>query len=215
MNAVTLARMRVKTGTTEELIQAIRDSARRQRYVGLVESGLYLLPDNPDEILAFSMWESLNMLPNFEDNYKKPVNHEVVARSEVISRQTYRMVKEFRVVSARVGASYLRLITFHTSEPEERLERVMKTVNRIRESGLEAGNVGVWLGRLVTEQKTNRLTLLIRHDWLSLEYQQTFVSSDLMERLRVLNQREGAEVEYASLDLAGLVHLESINKETG
>jgi hypothetical protein len=206
MNVATLARMKVVSGTAQELIEAIRASARHQRYGGLVESALYLLPDKPDEILALAMWDNINNLPDFDENYRKPVHQGVVARGQVIGRQTYRLVKDYRTVSTTIGASHLRLMTIHTSQPAERLKLIAKKMGEIRKASINSGHVGGWLGRLVGETEAeNTLTILIRHDFRDLEGQQVIQNLPLLNQIRAQNQAEGIKVEFASLDLAGLV----------
>jgi heme-degrading monooxygenase HmoA len=215
MNAATLARMKVISGTTEELINSIKESTKTQRFSGLIESVIYRLPDNPEEILALSMWDSLRSLPNFEENYKRPANQEITTRSRIISRQTYKLVKDFRTVSSSVGASHIRLMTFHTSEPEKRLKQAIDNVTQIRAAAAGLGHVGVWMGRLVEEPTSNTLSLLSRHDWRSAEDQRAFLDNSLTKSLRAQNQAEGTEVVIAAFNLDGLVRLEQLdNRET-
>jgi heme-degrading monooxygenase HmoA len=210
MNAATLARIRVVSGTAEELIQTIKEVSKQQRFPGLIESAIYLVSDSPDEIFALAMWDSLNSIPNFEENYKRPVNREVVARAQVLSRGTYRLVKEHRTVSTTIRASHLRLLVIPTLEPQTRLRQMVRTLNQLRQAAAGAGHIGYWLGRLAQAEPENRLTLLIRHDWCSLEQQRAFQHNPLVQEVRAHDKAEGAKVEFASFDLSGLVQLEPV-----
>lgn len=209
MNAATLTRIRVLSGTTEELIELIKVGSKQQRLPGLVESALYHVPDKPAEIFVLSVWENLNVIPNIEENYARWQNREIVARSQLVSCYTYRLIKEYRTVSATIGASYLRLVTLPGSHSQEWIDLAVTTLAQVRASGIGTGHIGSWLGQRVdVKQGENTFSILARHDWRSLEAQQAFQRNQLTREVRASTQALGAEVEFASLDLAGLVMLE-------
>jgi heme-degrading monooxygenase HmoA len=209
MNAAVLTRIRVISGTTEEVIQTIREVAKQQRLSGLLETVLYHLPDKPDEIFALSMWDKLSNIPSLDEYYKKLVNQEILGKAEVVSRYTYRLIKEYRTVSASIGASYLRLVTLQAVHSQEWITQAVNTMAQVKASGIGVGQIGSWIGqRIDDEQDEKTVSFIARHDWRSVEDQQAFQKNQLVREVRARTQAMGAEVEFASLDLAGLVRLE-------
>jgi hypothetical protein len=58
---------------------------------------------------------------------------------------------------------------------------------------------------------TSSKAILIRHDFHNLEGQWAIQNLPLLRQIRAQNQAEGIKVEFASLDLAGLVRTQHDN----
>src|SRR4051794_8248393 len=114
MNAAALTRMKVVSGTVTELIQAVRDSALKQRYPGHLETAIYKPENESPEILALSLWQSLDSIPDLDSQVNLPVNRVLNNTAEGVSRDIFKMVKDYRLMTAQPVFSRLRIFTIPT-----------------------------------------------------------------------------------------------------
>jgi hypothetical protein len=207
MNFASLARIRVVSGTAEALMQLTRLELGRQKYPGLVEGGFYRLPDKPQELLFLAMWGSLSALRGFEECFeKRPYREELKRQMEVIDHQVYRLVKDYRTVSATIGASHLRLTTFTTCQPQAQLKEVSQLLAKFRAMVDKRECVGSWLGYLLEETvPDNRLSILIRYDYNSLESQRASQNLPWVKEVRAYLHSKASTQQFASLDVNGLL----------
>src|SRR5690349_10183930 len=102
MNAAALSRVKVASGRPTQLIQAIREGILKHRLPGHLETAIYKGTDETKEFLVLSLWENLANIPGLSAQAKVPVNWLLRAgNSEMVSRGNFKMVKDYRVMTAQ------------------------------------------------------------------------------------------------------------------
>lgn len=198
MNAAALSKVKVVSGTPTQLIQAIRDSILKRRLPGHLETAIYKEAGENNEFLVLSLWENLANIPGLSAQTNLPVNWLQAGNSEMLSRTNFKMIKDYRVMTAQPVFSRIVVFTIPTTNPDTWVFDGVRALSRDIKDW--SGLVRVWLGRSVNEPQ-NTLVLLLRMDWLSHQEHQIFTSSPLtaafFERLR----SEGGSSEYGNLSL--------------
>lgn len=219
MNIAVLARIKIISGTASTFIQNIKDNTHNRLIPGHVETAIYLSASDPQEIFVLSLWQSLDDLPDLANvitafnNQKELPGNNHNNKSVLIGSHIFMLVKDYRLVSATIKASHIRILTVTLDEPEEWLKKLAEI--QLRQAKTLPGLVGGWLGRSISADSDlsisstittpPTLTLLNRIDWASLKEQQDFFNrQDTRETLQNF-VTSGARIEFASSDLRGLI----------
>src|SRR5690349_1036958 len=101
MNAAALSKVKVVSGTPTQFIQAIRDSILKRRLPGHLETAIYKEAGENNEFLVLSLWENLANIPGLSAQTNLPVNWLQAGNSEMLSRTNFKMIKDYRVMTAQ------------------------------------------------------------------------------------------------------------------
>jgi hypothetical protein len=209
MNAAALSRVKVVSGTPPtQLIQAIKDSILKHRLPGHLETAIYKGAGETKEFLVLSLWENLANIPGLSapTPTKLALNWLQAGNSEMVSRGNFKMIKDYRIMTAQPALSRIVVFTIPTTNPQLWLEDGVRALSRDIKDW--PGLVRVWLGRSVSEPQ-NSLILLLRMDWLSQQEQQAFMASPLTTAFLKKLRAAGGTSEYGQLSLQEqLLHTE-------
>ena len=104
MNAATLTRVKAVSGTTAELIELIKINTLKTKASKQLEITIYHAEEE-DALLVLTLWKSLNMISDINDRYSNSLSPKLLASSLVVRRDVFKMVKDYRVETAKPALS--------------------------------------------------------------------------------------------------------------
>lgn len=203
MNAATLTRVKAVSGTTAELIELIKINTLKTKASKQLEITIYHAEEE-DALLVLTLWKSLNMISDINDRYSNSLSPKLLASSLVVRRDVFKMVKDYRVETAKPALSRMRVFNMPTTEPEEWLKEITRRpLQAVKD---RKGVVGLWVGR-ATDEPENTLKLIVRMDWNSKEEHQKFQKSDETRVFFSNFLENGGKLEHAGINFLGAVSM--------
>ncbi len=204
MNYALLSKCRIIDDNSEmsEAITRIKSYATKLDVKGRYETVIYLSSTDDRVLFVLSLWFTLEDLEAVREKLQLMTASSLEINLE--DQLVFRLIQEYRKMDAKIGASFIRLVTF--PEPID-TDKYIQAVAAIKDKRTEIpGYVGGWAGYNLDKP----CLLLSRADWTSLQHQEQFFISQSTQNFRNWYLSQGAQTDFASYQLEAIVQAPSL-----
>ena len=195
MNIGVLIKLKVLSGTMDELINQVQAATRLNPAGRHVETLFYLSANDSQEFYTFSLWHSLQDLQEIQQNVKKNLLPVLQNRAKLLEQHFFRLKWEYRLLPQPVEISTLRILTFPPDFLPTRRNEIMESIRQQR--GNIPNIIGLWAG----VSMENDYMVLYRFDWNSKQAQQKMFNSAMLNNSLAIGKGGGIKIEFASSNL--------------
>lgn len=195
MNFAVLTKLKLISGTLDQLVERIKIAVRQPGIRNLAEIAFYRSSESFEEIYVLSFWFKLEDRQEARDVVHAELSKSMDIKSEVIESNRFQLIWEYRLLTQAPAASHIRLLTFPAGYPDDKATEVIEAA-RTRRPAL-GGLVGSWIGRCLD----NPQLTLQRADWVNSEAMEAFFYNKTNQEIIANRRAQGIEIEYASRNL--------------
>lgn len=206
MNIGVLIKLKVLSGTMDELINQVQAATRLNPAGRHVETLFYLSANDSQEFYTFSLWHSLQDLQEIQQNVKKNLLPVLQNRAKLLEQHFFRLKWEYRLLPQPVEISTLRILTFPPDFLPTRRNEIMESIRQQR--GNIPNIIGLWAG----VSMENDYMVLYRFDWNSKQAQQKMFNSAMLNNSLAIGKGGGIKIEFASSNLQEIFQSDENNQ---
>lgn len=182
----------------DALISQAKSTITDMRPPGLLETAIYLSENSLPAYYVLSFFDRSDHLQAYLTLFQ---SQSEVGRLE--EQHIFRMLREYRRLPSRPGASHIRLLTFREDISEADLAEYLGDRRAMRRSSPDM--IATWTGQDISD----RNTILHRVDWTTTEAMRAFFDREDIGQMLGQHQARCKRFEFASFQLQSILELES------